>query len=224
MIRQIRLLAAGALFLSLLPPALEAQFASPDLQSRKKVVRTVLILPGQANVVKSGVKGNEPMVEESRALGAGLTTEVTNFMTGVGCTMPPNSFSDANLDQNPDLKYALADLQDRFDKVWVQVAKKPKDIRSGRYTMGDEVANFSPAAEADALVFVRGQEALFTGGKKLLGALAGAYVPSQAMVMRIAIVDAQSGTVLYVDSGPPGIVQKDLEKSFKKFGNLKAKK
>jgi hypothetical protein len=143
MIRQIRLLAAGALFLSLLPSALRAQFANPDLQSRKKVVHTVLILPGQANVAKSGVKGNEPMVEESRALGAGLTSEVTNFMTGVGCTVPPNSFSDESLDHNPDLKYALADLQDRFDKVWVQVAKKPKDIRTGRYTMGDEVANFS---------------------------------------------------------------------------------
>jgi hypothetical protein len=222
--RQITLLLASALFMALLPRALEAQFANPDLQSHKKVVRAVLILPGQANVVKSGVKGNEPMVEESQALGNGLTAEITDAMTGVGCTVVPNSFTDESLDQNPDLKYALADLQGRFDKVWIQVAKKPKDIRTGRYTMGDEVANFSPGAAADALVFVRGEEAIFTGGKKLLGVLAGAYVPSQAMVMRVAIVDAQSGTVLYVDSGPPGIVQKDLQKSFKKFGNLKAKK
>jgi hypothetical protein len=39
------LLAAGTLFLALLPPALEAQIAHSDLQDGKKMVHTVLILP-----------------------------------------------------------------------------------------------------------------------------------------------------------------------------------
>jgi hypothetical protein len=219
-----KMLAAGTLFLALLPPTLGAQIAHTDLQDGKKMVHTVLILPAQARVVKSGVKGTEPLVEESRALEGGLASAVMVALTGVGCNVLPGAFSDESLSQNPDLKYALADLQTRFDKVWDQLARKPKDVRTGRFTMGDDVANFGPGAMADALVFVRGEEAVFTGGRKLLGALAGGYVPSQAVVLRIAIVDAQSGVVLYVDEAPPGIVQKDIEKSFKKFGNPKAKK
>jgi hypothetical protein len=90
--------------------------------------------------------------------------------------------------------------------------------------MGDEVANFSPGAVADAMVFVRGDEALYTGGKKFLGALTGAFVPSREAVLRVAIVDAQSGAVLYVDSASPSVIEKDLEKSFKKFGYQRPKK
>jgi hypothetical protein len=222
--RYIVSLAAGTLFLALLPSALGAQIAHTDLQDGKKLVHTVLILPAQARVVKSGVKGNEPLVEESRALEGGLTAAVLYALTSAGCNVLPSAFGDESLSQNPDLKYALADLQTRFDKVWDQLAKKPKDVRTGRFTLGDDVANFSPGATADVLVFVRGEEAVFTGGRKLLGALAGGYVPSQAVTLRIALVDAQSGVVLYVDEAPPGIVQKDIEKSFKKFGNPKAKK
>src|SRR5260370_40927282 len=102
----------------MLPPTLKAQFAHPDLQSGKKVVPTVLMLPAQANVVKSGVMGTEPLVQESNALASNFGSWVASDLTGVGCAVLPNGFSDESLNQNPDLKYALSDLQVRFDKVW----------------------------------------------------------------------------------------------------------
>ena len=43
-----------------------AQFAHPDLKSGKIVVHKLLILPAQATVTKSGMKGSEGLVEESR--------------------------------------------------------------------------------------------------------------------------------------------------------------
>jgi hypothetical protein len=222
--RSFARLALGTLLLTLFPATLRAQFAHPDLQGGKKVIHTVLLLPPQAKVMKSGVKGNEPMVEESRVLESNLSAQVSSAMLAVGCTVAPNPFSEESLNQNLDLKYALADLQTRYDKVWNEVTRKPKDVRTGRYSMGDEVANFGPGSAADALIFVRGQEAIFTGGKKFLGAMAGTYMPSEAVGMSIALVDAQSGAVLYVDAGPPGVVWKDLQKSFKKFGTTKVKK
>jgi hypothetical protein len=209
------------MFLSLLPAGLMAQQTHPDLQSGKKRVETVLILPPQGTVMKSGVKGNEALIGESRALEADLAGWAAGDLAVAGCTMLPNKLTEANLNLNPDLKYALSDLQTRFDKAWAEMMKKPKDMKKGRFTMGDDVANFSPGAAADALVFVRGQEQVFTRGKKLLGAMAGVYVPSAAVQMRIALVDSQSGAILYVDSGPPAIVQRDLEKAFKKFGKTK---
>jgi hypothetical protein len=212
------------LYLSLLPTELKAQLTHPDLQSGKKSVRTVLIMPPRASVVKSGVKGSEALVEESRVLESTLAAWAAGDLAVVGCTILQNSLTDENLSQTPDLKYALSDLQARFDKAMEEVARKPKDMRNGRYTMGDDVANFSAGAASDALVFVRGKESIYTGGKKILGALAGVYVPSAAVQMRIALVDAQSGAILYIDSGPPGIVQVNLEKAFKKFGRTKTRK
>ena len=82
MTRNAVLLAAGTLFLALLPPVLGAQIAHTDLQDGKKMVHTVLILPAQARVVKAGVKGNEPLVEESRALEGGLAAAVIYALTG----------------------------------------------------------------------------------------------------------------------------------------------
>ena len=218
---QTGLFVAAIVLLCLLPAGLMAQQIHPDLESGKKRVDTVLILPAQGTVMKSGVKGNESLVGESRALESDLAGWAAGDLAVAGCTMLPNKLTEANLNQNPDLKYALSDLQTRFDKAWAEVMKKPKDMKKGRFTMGDDVANFSPGAAADALVFVRGQEQVFTGGKKLLGALAGVYVPSAAVQMRIALVDSQSGAILYVDSGPPAVVQRDLEKAFKKFGKTK---
>jgi len=222
--RRITFLGAGALFLTLLPPALEAQFTNQDLQNGKKVVHSVLILPAQATAVKSGVNGDETLMEESRALEAGFTSEVASFLTGVGCNVLPSAFNDENLNQNPDRKYALADLQTRFDNVLDQVARNPKDVRTGRFTMGDEVANFNPGAAADALVFVRGEETVFTFGKKILDGLSRTDDPNRVLLLRIAFVDAQSGALLYVDWAAPKIVQRRLKKSFKKFGNPYAKK
>lgn len=222
--RSFSRLAMGFFALVLLPHRVPAQITNGDLQGGKKVIHTVLILPAQAKVTKSGVKGNEPLVEESRVLEANLNNGTATTLTGIGCAVAPNPFTDDNFSQNPDLKYAVADLQSRFDKVWGELARKPKDVKTGRYTLGDEVANFAPAAGADALAFVRGEEAVFTGGRKFLGAMTGTYVPSQAVDMSVALVDSQSGTVLYVDAGPPGIVWTDLEKAFKKFGKSKVKK
>jgi len=214
MMRHIAWLGAGTVFLALLPPAVEAQYANKDLQSGKQAVHSVLILPAQANVVKSGVKGDETLVKESRVLEVRLASEVASFLAGAGCDVLPSTFSDTSTNQSSDLKYALADLQTRFDRVVGELAWNPKNLRTDQFTMGDEVANFNPGAAADALVFIRGEEVAFTLGQKLLGVLSHTHVPNQTLLLSIAIVDARSGAVLYVDCAAPKVVQKHLKKSF----------
>jgi hypothetical protein len=176
--------------------AAAAQFANPDLQSGRVVVHKVLILPPLASVTKAGMKGNESLIPESNVIAGALPDIVAEAVKAKGCTVVDNPFTAAAFDKNPDLKDALADIQSKFDALHKHIAEKPKDVRKGRFTMGDEVANFNSGAAADALVFVRASGVVHTGGEKVLGAIAGVN-ERDFIVVDVALVDSQSGAVLY---------------------------
>ena len=192
-----------------------AQFEHPDLKSGKTLVRSVLILPPQVKVTKAGVKGQEPLIEESQQLEAALTGIVAKVLEEKGCKVLENPFAPAGLEKDPDLKYALADIQGRFDALREQLNRKPKDVRTGRFTLGDEVSKFNPGAAADALVFIRGEGVLLTGGKVVFSALAGGRARAQMQIkLNIAVVDARSGAILYY--GDPTVLGSFLMKNFMK--------
>jgi hypothetical protein len=208
----------------------QAQFAHPDLKSGKIVVRKALILPPQATVTKSGMKGNETLIAESQMVEAALPAIIADALQEKGCTVLDNVFAPEALEKNQDLKFAVADIQNRFDALHKHISEKPKDVRNGRYTMGDEVANFNPGAAADALVFVRASGIVNTGGKKVLGAIAGVSEVDY-IVVDIALVDSQSGAVLYygwsVTGGNylehPERMKKPIESSLKEWKVSKQK-
>jgi hypothetical protein len=201
-----------------------AQFAHPDLKSGKIVVRKVLILPPRASITKSGMKGNESLIAESQMVEAALPGIIAEAMQAKGCTVLDNVFAPEALEKNPDLKFAVADIQGRYDALHKHVSEKPKDVRNGRYTMGDEVTDFNPGAAADALVFVRASGVVNTGGKKVLGAIAGVN-EADYIVVNISIVDSQSGAVLYYGWSATGgnylehpeRMKKPIEGSFKEW-------
>ncbi len=207
-----------------------AQYAHPDLKSGKIVVRKVLIVPPQATVTKSGMKGNETLIAESGMVEAALPAIVAEALEEKGCTVLAKVFTPEALEKNQDLKFAVADTQDRFDALHKHMNEKPKDVRNGRFTMGDEVANLNPGAAADALVFVRAWGVVNTGGKKVLGAIAGVN-ETDYIVVNIAIVDSQSGAVLYYGLSATGRgylehperMEGPIEASFKEWKVVKQK-
>jgi hypothetical protein len=214
-----------AVFLMLLlGTALWAQEEHPDLKSGKVVLKNVVILPPSVKMMKSGVKGNEEMIEESRAFEGALPPVVTSVLQQHQCTVDDKLLSPETEEKDPDIRYAIADLQKQFDEMLPQLERKPKDIRKGRFTMGDEVAKLNPGGALDALVFVRGAGQVNTGGKMFLTAMAGGAVYN-VVVYHIAVVDARSGAVLYYGvalqagdpvKNPKGF-QKSIEKLFKNF-------
>jgi hypothetical protein len=216
---------AGIFLLSMVPVTLAAQYQNPDLKSGKKLVKNILILPPVATLVKSGMKGNEPLVAESRALESGLASVVRQMLSDKGCNILQDAFSSDALDQNADLKYALSDLQTRYDKLQILVNKKPKDVRKGRFSLGDEVANFSPGAAADALVFVRANGVIETSGKKAFVVITGMGIAYNRVALDISVVDAQTGSVLYFAKpasggdfvGKPDSMKDPIDRSFSDF-------
>jgi hypothetical protein len=216
---------AGIFNLLLLPSTLAAQYQPQDFRTGKKMVKSILILPPEASVMKSGMKGAEPLVAEAQTLGSDLTPIVGKVLSEKGCNILQDPFSSDSLDRNPDLKYALSNLQSRYDKLQVLLLKKPKDVKTGRFSLGDEVANFSPGAAADGLVFVRAKGFVPTTGLKTFVVLTGMGITYSHVSLDISVVDAQTGTMLYFAKpsfngnfvGKPDAMTASIVKSFYYF-------
>jgi hypothetical protein len=198
-----------------------AQFEHPDLKSGKAVVKNVVILPPNVKIVKNGVKAVEEMTEESRALEVAVSPLIVGGLNSRHCEVNDKAFSGEALEKDADLKYAVADLQKKFDEMLPQLERKPKDIRKGRFTLGDDVAKLNPGGTADALVFVRGHGQVVTGGKAFLTAMARTYTGSFA-IYQIAVVDARTGAILYFGAvnTPTESITKNPERSQKWFNSF----
>lgn len=171
--------------------------------------------------MKSGMKGAEPLVAESETMGAGLESVIGQALTDRGCNVLPDAFSPSALDQDAALKYTVSDLQVRYDKLQVLLKKKPKGVRTGRFSLGDEVANLGAGADADVLVFVRANGYLPTAGLKAFVVVTGMGITRSFAQLSISIVDAQTGTILYFVQprvygnfvGKPDTMKESIEQS-----------
>jgi hypothetical protein len=194
-----------------------ADFVHPRLKQKEMMIQSVVMLPPVVDMTQSGVKGSQGMGKEAEQA-------ITDFSSGVSSALVDRGikvetpFTEQALGGNDELRYAVADVQKRFDEIANQLYAKHKDVRKGRFSLGDSVAVLNTSGTADALVIVRavGQKqtrakAFMTGG--LLGsALAGSAV----FQSRVAFVDAKNGDILflgdYISRGLPK--DKTYEKSF----------
>jgi len=164
----------------------------PKVKSKEKTIRQVLLLPAQVEIQRSGMKGGEGMLKESEDVSLKILDAVGKALKDRGFQVadkPPAAAGD-------EAQYSLASLQKRYDAVAVQLHKRMKDVSKGRFTLGDEVANYGPAAATDSVLFVRGQGTQLTGGKKAFGILV-AGAKASTMRCYVTLVDSKSGEVLF---------------------------
>jgi hypothetical protein len=157
---------------------------NPKLKAQQITIHKVLILPAQVEYKRMTRKGIEGGTEESSQIAASFYTIVTNELSARGVEVLPNPLKEAKTDAE---RYAIADLQTRYDTVGVQLRKNPGLVEHGRITLDDRVARFVPAQDSDALVFIRGNGANGTP----IGSLS--MTPFHA---EVTFVDAKTGEVL----------------------------
>ena len=211
--------------------AAAAEYLHPKLKSKAVTIHTVAVLPVKIDVQRNGVKGGESMMRESETVADGVASVVFKVFGALGFSVledPVASSGDAATigDAGEDRRAALLSLQSRFDTLAPQLMAKPKDVRKGRFTLGDEVAGLVPDG-ADAVVFVRGRGLLSTKAKSFLqGGLLGMALDKGTLNCDLVIVDARSGDVLFLTrtasrgdfvKAAGGQVEKPLSKSLKKL-------
>jgi hypothetical protein len=195
-----------------------SDFVHPRLKSKEANIKSVVLLPPIVEESKRGVKGVEGMAKEADTAGTEMASGVSVALTNRGVSVD-NPFTDDALKGNDELKYALADVQKRFDEVAAQLFKHDKDVRKGRFTLGDSVAVLNTKGTADALVIVRSTGSQETKGKSFMtgGLLGMALSGTPVFQSRVALVDAKNGDILflgdYISRGLPH--EKTYENSFK---------
>jgi hypothetical protein len=188
-------------------------------------------LGGQAEITKVGMKGPEPMEAESRQVESSLKPIVSEILRKLGCTVQDTAFTPEAFEKDAELRYTVDDLQKQFDSVLGQMTKKSKDVRKGRFTIGDAVAKLPAGADTDALLFVRATGKVLTGGKKAFGWLVTGQVWDMVQ-MQIGVIDSKTGDVLYFAkpimlknlAKDPAQTKSGIEKSFKNFVKVNTRK
>jgi len=210
------------LIAALAPPALSAQYLHPKITSKQTTIHQVVVLPGKVNVVRDSMKGPEGMAAESEEVSGRVEQTVAEVLAKQKNVSTVSS-SAAPAADGTQAKYTVADIQTKFDDLLPKVLKKPKDVKQGRFSLGDEVLNLNLAKTTDAIVFIRGDGKKLTGGKTAFTLMVGGK-PAYLRLM-IGIVDARTGELLLytnaVLAGDPTTavdrLREALEKGFKKL-------
>lgn len=164
------------------------------LKSKKVAIRKAVLLPAQVTFNIVGFKGVEGGIPERGRISGSFYLAVAKELSHRGIEVLPNPLEQAKDDA---AKYAIADLQARFDNVEVQVRRKPGSVAKGRFTLGDRVATFEPGAAADTLVFIRGTGRKLTpGGEVIAFAIGGVHGMLPQFRGEVTFVDAKTGEVL----------------------------
>jgi hypothetical protein len=200
------------------------EFLHPKLKAKEIKVQNVAVLPPVVTMTKHGVKGVEGMAKEEEEAAGGIGSSVAAALRDTGLSVE-TPFTDEALKDNNELKYAVADVQRKFDEIAPQLYRKPKDIRKGRFTLGDMVAVLNSKGTSDALVIIRSDGQKQTKGKAFMtGGLVGMAAAGKAtFISHVVLVDAKNGDVLYlanyITSGLPK--DKAFDKSFQSLARGK---
>ena len=201
-------------------PVRPGPYLHPKLKAKEIKIQKVLVLPPIVTMTKQGVKGSEGMSKEEDEASSGLASRVSADLTSSGLSVEA-PFTEEALKGNDELKYALADVQKKYDELAPKLYRKPKDVRKARFSLGDMVAVLNSKGNADALVIVRSEGVKLTKGKGMLtGGLIGlAAAKSATFTTDIVLVDAKNGDVLFLDGFVTSGIPKDktFDKSFRKI-------
>jgi len=150
----------------------------------------VLIVPVQVSLNAGGIKRGLPLLTQADELGEHLDSLLAFWLTKQGASVLPDS---PRADSDSSERYALVQLQRAYDTLEVTMLRHAKDVRHGRFTLGEAVTVYPRAASADTLVFMRGSGTLYprnVPGSAPWGAA------DQVFRGRLVFVDARTGEVL----------------------------
>lgn len=202
------------------PYVVAKDYLHPKLKAKEVSIRKILLLPADVDIAKHGVKGTEGMGKESEEAEAAFARSAAAALTKIGFSVEA-PFTEEALREHDELRYAVSDVQKKFDAIAPQLFKKRKDLTKGRFSIGDSVANLNTKGDADALLIVRALGSKQTKGKAFMtGGLAGmAMSGTPTLRSRVALVDCRSGDILFLaDVLTRGLPKdKTFEKSFSKI-------
>jgi len=204
-----------------------AQYAHPDLKAGKRKVSSFVLMPVEVQMTRVSMKGAERMDQESAQAEQVFAPVFAGVLEAKGYQVDQKSLLPATLAQAPDLLSTVNDLQNRFNEILKQVTSKPKDVRKGRFTLGDAVVNLPQSEHVDALLFVHATGLVLTDNKKTFDFFFGTGGMADADTVLVGVVDSKNGDLLYFakahdwwNMSNPYLLVPDIGDAFREFVKL----
>ena len=175
---------------------IQSQYLHPKIANKTVTVRSAVILPAKVELTKVSAKGSEMMVAESEQASDQIFDVVGQILQEKKINVLKSPFDNKSGALDEDRKYTLANLQARYDALLPKLVNKSKDVKKGRFSLGDEVMVLNVDKSADALIFIRGQGRVFTKGKTAFSILNPFSMDLPVLFITVGIVDAHTGEVL----------------------------
>jgi len=177
-------------------PQANAQYLNPKIKEKTVILHSAVILPAKVEITKESSKGSEMMVAESERTSKTVSEAVGQSLQEKKITVVKSPFEGESATTDEKYRYALADIQTRYDALLSKLVDKSKDVKKARFSLGDEVMLLNVDKSADALIFIRGQGRVFTKGKTAFSLLNPFSFDYPFVFITIGIVDSRTGEVL----------------------------
>ena len=173
---------------TLLPALASGQVLNAKLESGQTAMRAVCVMPVEASWTKVVLMAREPRSKEAEEWSARLWPVIVEAIGRAGAQDASGAIAPAALSKDDNVRQVVLQLQRKFDAMATLVNGHSGGIKRGRFSLGDEVALAPCAANADALLFVRGKVSV-------------PLVPRFSQTaLQLTFVDARSGEVLAQDA------------------------
>jgi len=169
-------------------------FESSKVTNGEFPIRRACIMPAEGKLTKIGMKGGESMSKESDDWNTALQNLVEGHLKSAGVEFGPALGTGASGAPEDEVRQVVNQIEEKYNGLEAKINRHPKDIAKSRYTLGDEVALLPCAANADVIVFVRGQGQVVTGGKATMSLFVGGPIPAATLILTMA--DAKTGEIL----------------------------
>jgi hypothetical protein len=195
--RNLSRLAFVVLLSVLASQQIDAQYLHPKITEKKVTIHNAVILPAKVELTKASAKGNEMMVEESAQASESVFLAVGQSLQAKQISVLKSPFDKPEVETlDQERKYTLANIQSLYDALLPKLLDKSKDVKKGRFSLGDEVSVLGVDKSADVLIFIRGQGRVFTKGKTAFSLLNPFSFDYPILLITVGIVDVHSGEVL----------------------------
>jgi hypothetical protein len=174
----------------------QSQYLHPKIVNKSVTVHNAVMLPAKVELTKVSAKGSEMMVAESEQASIQVFDVVGQILQEKKINVLTSPFDNKSEALGDDRKYTLANIQARYDALLPKLVNKSKDVKKGRFSLGDEVMVLNVDKSADALIFIRGQGKVFTKGKTAFSILNPFSADFPVLFITVGIVDAHTGEVL----------------------------
>lgn len=190
----------------------------PDFMERHERIKTVSLMPPDVEVYKIVFKGDDEIMHDLIPVTKGYAVDaIQNIFAEKGYDVQEVSFSDEFLMANPDIQQSWAMAQDAFRKFLDEIGNKKKRKKEFKYNFGaGDINQLSGYLNSDVLIFVKNSAYKKSAGERvkdfaksvligvaLLGAATVRY-PGNAATYYIAIVEGETGDVLWYNYNPQG--------------------